>query len=125
MDRHFAMMIVSVILLKPFMCEAMDFLVEEKSNCPIKCECTKTASSNSMGIHQTISVNCRSGGLNDSDFLDILQSISGNVESLVISAPKSRPNAFQWNDNINRFEGLKQLSLINCGIPAIRSSTKK
>lgn len=41
-----------------------------------------------------------------------------------IRAPNSKPNTFQWNDNLNRFTKLRRLSLVNCRIPTISQSVK-
>lgn len=46
------------------------------------------------------------------------------VYTIEIRAPPSRPNKFQWNDNLNRFTQLKKLTLINCGIPTLSQSVR-
>ncbi|KAI1731454.1 leucine rich repeat domain-containing protein [Ditylenchus destructor] len=93
--------------------------------CPSKCECEQT--SNGINLHkESVAIYCHRGGLNDSDLLNILHTISNphTVQILDIRAPSERPNTFQWNDNVNRFSMLRKLVLSNCGIPALSQSIR-
>lgn len=79
------------------------------TSCPQHCSCNQDV---------TV-VYCYGGGLNTTQFYQILEVINPEALELDIQAPNGKPNNFKWNDNLNRFTKLQYLTLINCGIPAL------
>uniref|UniRef100_A0A183BHH5 LRRCT domain-containing protein n=2 Tax=Globodera pallida TaxID=36090 RepID=A0A183BHH5_GLOPA len=73
---------------------------------------------------QLISVRCVRGGLNDSEFLALLQSLPADVHELEVRGTMATRNNFQWNDNINRLSRLSRLVLSNSDIPALSQSIR-
>ena len=88
--------------------------------CPSECDCEEITTD----FKQSVTINCYNGGLNSTQFANILENLPPNINILEIRAPPSRPNSFEWNDNFNRFQRLERLSLINCGIPSISQSAR-
>ncbi|VDM59762.1 unnamed protein product [Angiostrongylus costaricensis] len=83
--------------------------------CPRECECDAIPPNNSSWA-----VYCHRGGLNDTIFADILNRLPSSLKLLDIQTSSWRPaNKFKWSDNLNRFNLLKQLRLVNCAIPAM------
>lgn len=87
-----------------------------------------------MGVRgASVSVYCRRGNLTDVDFSEILQQITAPtvsdqqhlvVTTLEIIGVPHRPNAFRWNDNLNRLTRLRKLVLVNCAIPALSQALR-
>jgi Leucine-rich repeat (LRR) protein len=88
--------------------------------CPSECDCEEITTD----FKQSVTINCYNGGLNSTDFSKILENLSSTINILEIRAPASQPNSFEWNDNLNRFQRLERLSMINCGIPSISQSAR-
>ncbi|KAE9548617.1 hypothetical protein FO519_008174 [Halicephalobus sp. NKZ332] len=88
--------------------------------CPFECDCEYI----STEFKETVIINCQRGGLNDSTFAKILEKLPAKINILEIIAPGNRPNFFEWDDNLNRFQKLEKLSLINCNIPSISQSAR-
>uniref|UniRef100_A0A1I7WS69 LRRCT domain-containing protein n=1 Tax=Heterorhabditis bacteriophora TaxID=37862 RepID=A0A1I7WS69_HETBA len=90
------------------------------TECPRECECDILPPNNaSWAVH------CHKGGINDTQFAEIITRLPVSLRSLDIQAPPWREkNKFKWNDNLNRFNQLRQLRLINCGIPAMSRNTR-
>uniref|UniRef100_A0A7E4UR92 LRRCT domain-containing protein n=1 Tax=Panagrellus redivivus TaxID=6233 RepID=A0A7E4UR92_PANRE len=88
--------------------------------CPAECDCQELTTD----YRHTITIDCYQGGLNKTHFSKILEKLPPNVNILEIRAPPAFPNVFEWDDNLNRFQQLERLSLINCGIPSISQSAR-
>ena len=88
--------------------------------CPIECDCEHI----STDFKESFFINCLRGGLNDSSFAKILEKLPSKINILEIIAPGNRPNNFEWNDNLNKFQKLEKLSLVNSNIPSISQSAR-
>jgi Leucine-rich repeat (LRR) protein len=88
--------------------------------CPSECDCEEITTD----FKQSVTINCYNGGLNSTHFSTILENLPTSISILEIRAPTSRPNSFEWNDNLNQFQRLERLSMINCGIPSISQSAR-
>ncbi|KAK0429349.1 hypothetical protein QR680_011335 [Steinernema hermaphroditum] len=80
-------------------------------SCPLECECERSEA--------RVVVICQRGGLNDSNYVNILHAVPDDTTHLEIRPPHGQRNSFHWNDNVNRLVELQSLTLVDCQIPSM------
>uniref|UniRef100_A0A914VEF4 LRRCT domain-containing protein n=1 Tax=Plectus sambesii TaxID=2011161 RepID=A0A914VEF4_9BILA len=105
------MKIETVLLLSATALSMAMSLDQKTDDCPSTCDCERT----DYGLHVT----CNGGGITDIKLQTIFRHIPKDVAVLEIIGPEDNENKFSLNGDIARFSTLRQLHLVNCGLPSL------